>query len=100
MKIYRLSAINGWIFGQIEPSNEYVESKLVPYEQAKTYGDKRGISHIDIFGYNPFESEFTWICIEGVVNWYAEPPKELRHPVEDHLFRKYGLNNVKHVWPS
>lgn len=88
---------NDQIFGYIEPHNGYINSKVIPYEYAKTYGDKNGISHLDVFGYLHGSSIHTWIChSDGMVSWHGEPDEEMKTAVSDHLFNRYGITTSKH----
>jgi hypothetical protein len=86
------------IFGYIVPSTFEVNSKVVPYQYAKTYGDKNGITHLDVFGYiTASGSEYTWIWKNGETSWYGEPDEELKMRVDDHLSNQYDIAKSLHA---
>ena len=98
MKLYRL-AENFWVFGYVHDADMDVQSAKVPYTYAQTYGDKRGINHLDIFGHAYLEltgSAYTWIWNGDKIQWYGEPTQEMMWAVEENLMRQYGINCTQH----
>lgn len=45
---------------------------------------------------DPSGLEYTWRVVGSSVEWNRTPSDELKSKVEDHLYRRYGLDNVTH----
>ena len=87
------------IFGYIDPVTDYVESTKIPLKEAETWNTKNGITHFDVFGYSLTGLEFTWRYAGGrFVEWYSEPNQNLRNRVDDHLYNRFSLKQIIHVW--
>jgi len=86
------------IYGYVDPSNEFVDSQKVPTKYTKTYGQKNGFTHFDVFGHITTGSMYTWRVIGKKVVWYTKPPNDLKVAVENHLYNRYGLENISHDW--
>lgn len=85
------------IFGYIGKYGE-VESQKVPQEYADTWGEKNGLTHLDIFGYDSAsDANHTWRCKGNNIQWYGQPDPEKEFAVENHLIRQYGMqDNFRH----
>lgn len=101
-RIYRIAVSSGdQIFGYIDP-NDHVESKLVPKKYADTYGSKNGLCHLDLFGADMVmeDANATWRCFSNrVVYWWGNPTQDQKNAVENHLYRKYKFNVLRHQSP-
>ena len=87
------------IFGQVD-ARDAVVAEVIPFKYAKTYGDKNGICHIDLFGVDTCYGYFwNWRFVKGKVLWYDHPsqiPDEKKNAVDNYLFRSLKVENPIH----